>query len=240
MSIGFDNEKSPPGPTRNILGVFGLMRSTLMSANSVLRRPLVTLGQAMRPLAASLGNRLDQPQLRTANVSNMPRFISRYMTTLSDALEPLIDGIRSGFSASSDADAHRAVGRLEIRLELLVASYDEVRRASPELGDIEGWSLLIELYRDTLLQIKGWLDDIADILNDPITELERRGLPTKGEVNIPINLRPPEELEMLKRWVNQRTSGLKAASRTVRSPHQQSPSRGLWTGFGLGLLVGLD
>ena len=121
-----------------------------------------------------------------------------------------------------------------------VASYDEVRRASPKLADIEGCSLLIELYRDTLFQIKGWLDDIADILNHPITELERRGLPTKGEVNIPINLRPPEELEMLKRWVNQRTSGLKADSRTVRGPHQQSPSRGLWTGFGLGLLVGLD
>ena len=131
-----------------------------------------TLGQAIAPWRQVP---TDQPQLRTASIQH-----DFALTTLSHALRPLIDGIRSGFSASSDADVHRAVGRLEIRLELLVASYDEVRRASPKLGDIEGWSLLIELYRDTLLH-KGWLDDIGRSAPQKTRFLQKSAAPANAK-----------------------------------------------------------
>ena len=182
-----------------------------MSAEPTPLRLPAILGEAMRPLAATLKQALDQPVTPTVEAIDMLGFVSRHITTLAGLPKPLIDDIRSALAASSDADVHHAVGRLEVRLEHLMASYEEVRRADAEVEDIEGWSLLNGIYRDVLLQIKGWLDEIADTLTLPISELERRGLLTQGNVNIRVDLRAPNEMEDLTHWLDSRCAELDEA-----------------------------
>lgn len=200
-----------------------------------LPRPLVIFGEAVRPLAAALEQALDQPQTATVEVSDMLGFISRHITTFADLPGPLVDDISSAFSASSDAEVHRAVGRLEVRLEDLTSSYAEVCRADVQAEDIEGWSLLSEIYRDVLLQVKGWLDDIGDTLTLPIPELERRGLLTQGTVNVRVDLRAPNEMEDLTLWLDSRCDELGGAGQA-----DWSHLAALLAGAGLVWLFGGD
>ena len=208
-----------------------------MSVEPTLPPPLVIFGEAVRPLAAVLEQALDQPETPTVEVTDMLGFVSRHVTTLADLPGPLVDTISSAFAASSDADAHRAVGRLEVRLENLMASYDEVCRTDVEAEDIEGWYLLSQTYRDVMLQIKSWLDDIADTLTLPIPELERRGLLTQGNVNVRVNLRAPNEMADLTLWLDSRCDEL---DETGQSIWRRSHLAAFLTGAGLVWLFGGD
>lgn len=216
-----------------------------MSTEPILQWPLVIFAEAFAPLAEDTKRRMQRPQSQTAEVPDMPDFISRHVTLLGQAAGSLTKEVDRALQGTSDADVHRAIGRMEVHLERLLTGYDEVRRADPDGADLKGWSLLRDLYRDVLLIVQRWLDDVVDIANDPISGLERRGFSTQDNVTITLDLDPSiPMLEELVRWMEDRADEVEAwadlmdAAETSRSSHSMFWS--LAAAFGLGWWLGGD
>ena len=168
-------------------------------------------------------------------------FISSKTHALGVSVGALSDEIKQGFDGMSDADVHRAAGRLEVHIESLLASYEEVERASPAAEDFKGWSLLRGLYRDVLLRIQGWLEEIVDISRDPIDGLRRRGYSTRGTVTIRLEFNAHEpKLEDLCLWIEDQLDELEAAERSVSRKAGGSLFWWVAAAFGVGWLIGDD
>lgn len=103
---------------------------------------------------------------------------------------------------ATDAQVYRAVARLEARLERLLDDWDDVRSVRPDRTAERGWNLLVDIYRDLAEQVQGWLDELLEILEDPVAALERRGLANEEHVEIPLELtlEAPAAATALRHW----------------------------------------
>lgn len=212
-----------------------------MSTQPRLARPFVVFGQAILPLAENLRSRLERPPLEAVRVHDMLGFISSKTRTLGVTVGDLSNEIKQGSDGMSDADVHRAVGRLEVHIESLLASYEEVERASPTAEDFKGWSLLRGLYRDVLLTIQSWLEDIVDISRDPVDGLRRRGYSTQGTVTIRLEFDAHgPKLEELCLWIEDQVDELEAAERSASRKAGGSLFWWVAAAFGVGWLIGGD
>ena len=208
-----------------------------MSTEPNIKRSLVTFGEAARPLAASTKRRMRRPQPQTVEVPDIFDFISRHMRVLQNAADGICDQVDRIVEEPSDADVHSTVRHMNVHVGRLLTSYDEIRRANPDGADSPGWSLLRELYRDVLLQVQNWLDDVVDIVNEPVSGLEKRGLSNEDNVTITLNLGLSlPKANSLNRWTARRAAELKAASRV----DHVSILGGLATYFSLSSLFGND
>jgi hypothetical protein len=50
-------------------------------------------------------------------------------------------------------------------------------------------NLLAGAYRHPLNEVRDWLVELMAAIDDPFTALQRRGLPTTGQIEIPITLK---------------------------------------------------
>ena len=205
---------------------------------------MIILGEAFLPLAENTRHRMRRPQPQTVEVPDISDFISRHIRALRYAADGLCDGIDHAVEGPSDADVHRAVGRMEVHLEGLLAGYDEIRGANPDGADLRGWSLLRDLYRDVLLQVQNWLDDVVDIANDPVSGLERRGLSTQDNVTITLDLDAsrPKSKELI-RWMEDRADELEDRADELEAAERSKSRSILWplvAAFGLGWWLGDD
>ena len=84
--------------------------------------------------------------------------------------------------------------------------YDNVRCLQASDEDFEGWSILREIYEETLYQIRGWLDEVVDFLDDPVAGVKKRGLPADGSgvVNLDLVIKAPRQLNRLTSWSKRR------------------------------------
>ncbi len=168
-------------------------------------------------------------------------FISSKTRALAETVVALGHAINQDFEEMSDAEVHRAVGRLEVHIEHLLTSHDEIQRANPGPEDFEGWSLLSDLYRDVLLRIQRWLDDIVDISRDPIAGLKRRGYSTQGDVTIKLEFDAHErKLEELIYWIEDQLDEVEAAELSASRNAGRSLFWGVAAAFGAGWLIGND
>ena len=159
------------------------------------------------------------------------------MRVLQNESDSLCDQVDRIIKAGSDFDARRAVLHMNVHVGRLLTSYDAIRRAKPHGPDSRGWFLLRELYRDVLLQIQNWFDDVIDIVNDPVSGLERRGLSTEDDVSITLDMSSSlTRANALNRWTARRAAELKATSRA----DHVSILGGMATYFGLSSMFGKD
>lgn len=212
-----------------------------MAEESILPSSLVALGEALRPVALKLRTDMAREPLRTDREDDMLEFAWGHLGMIREDIQRIESEINDGLAVvDSPADAHRAVGRLEVRLERLLSRYHDVKSVSPSLDDAEGWSLVRDVYRRLLIEIRRWIDELVEVLDDPIAALKARGLPTEGRVEIPLTLTmtASPELERLIRWAEDRASD-------KEEEHQASRSTfGFWAlllaVFGLGWMFGDD
>ena len=50
----------------------------------------------------------------------------------------------------------------------------------PSPDDFEGWSLLVEIYEETLNQIRDYIAEVVEFLDDPVAGVRKRGIPADG------------------------------------------------------------
>ena len=87
-----------------------------------------------------------------------------------------------------DADVYRTVSRLAASVDDLLADYLGVRALRAFGTDAGARNLLDGVYRHTLVEIRDWIAELVDVLADPLAALGKRGLPTSGEVGLPVSL----------------------------------------------------
>ena len=228
-----------------------------MSKESVLPQPLIVLSEALQPISRKLRTCLNKPPGQPQRVLDIVEFLSHHLDMIADNVNALADEVNSGLGEvisdadAPDADVYRAVARMEVHLDGLLGGYDEVRQASCSVADRKVWSLLWETYRAVLNKVQDFIDELTRCLDDPVTALEKRGLPTEGEVVLPIEfrLRAPPQLDELNRWIRQKTSELEAANEAeIRGQAEEEAVAGigsnslvsLLAAFGLGWFFGGD
>lgn len=184
-----------------------------MRDEPVLPHRLKVLGMAMQSLLVKVERGINAPVYPVTPVSDMLDVIPKGLEPLRMAvfrLEARIQALMTDVVAresASDADVYRAVGGLEANLDDLIASYHGVCGLNARLADARAVVLMADVYRHTLFEVRDWLRTLVDALADPVGALRRRGLPTRGDVVIPITLRltPAPQLADLLQWAKERS-----------------------------------
>lgn len=183
-----------------------------MESESLLSPKLIALREAMGPVARSLRSRRQTAPPQTGYVRDMVELVSEHFDRLDHWTGDFADEIDDQLGPVSrdpdatDAQVYRAVARLEARLERLLDDWDDVRSVRPDRTAERGWNLLVDIYRDLAEQVQGWLDELLEILEDPVAALERRGLADEEHVEIPLTLtlEAPAAAKALRRWAEDR------------------------------------
>ena len=166
---------------------------------------MLALGRALRPTLANMSATLrSSPPLGgdVATIESVEDHLARLANACDDMVAK-VEELGQALAAGSDELAiHRAVGAFEAHLQVLRDGYMEVLAWGGAESARRGRDLLAEVYRDILTQIKDWIEEIVETVEDPLAAIKRRGLPTKGKVNLTIalTLDTPPELEELVRW----------------------------------------
>ena len=226
-----------------------------MNSGSILSRQTLALGECVRPIASKFRARMERRPNRSEQETDILSFVGNHLEQIQADIGRFVDEVNEIGELLEVADTpenavQRGAARMEICLERLLDDYDEVRRTVPGLADSEGCRLLETVYRDALLQIQGWLDDLIECLNDPMGALEKRGLALeKGKplpITLDLELGAPPSLTDLDRWIQQRADRLIAAeeAESIEASAHMSRRRtgclGLLATFGLGWWLGKD
>lgn len=209
-------------------------------------RAVTVLADALRPFVDRMEKRINEAPIYREWRDDVLEFTSRYLGKIGEDIQALTEDVNSELGGSlagesSDADAWRAASRLEMHIERLLDSYDDLRGSECDLYDEEGLSLLVEVYRDVLQQILGWLNEILEFADQPSVALRRRGLSAKGNVNfnIGLTLKAPYQMDSMVRWAEQRAAELAVPPPSLRV-HPGVAGLGLAAAFGLGWMFGRD
>ena len=224
-----------------------------MDSESILSRQTLALGECARPIASKLRRRMQSRPNRSERITDILSFVQNHLEQIGANVGQFTDELNQlgrlvAAADTPDNAVHRGSARMEIRLERLLDDYDEVRRANPGVADSEGSRLLEKVYRDTLHQIRDWLDDLIECLNDPMGALEKRGLVYEEGKPVPITLDldivPPPAMKDLERWAVQRGDGLineetaNSNEASGRLSRKGTGCLGLLATFGLGWWLG--
>ena len=220
-----------------------------MADSEVLPGPVVVLGDSLRPISGMLEARLNKAAPRPAGrCDDMLELVRRHLGRIEAHAGSLTDEVNGELGrvvapGVAEAEVWRAAARMEVRIEGVLADYDDVRRVQVDRDDAPGLTLLGEIYRDLLVQVASWLNRILDVVDDPVAAVRKAGLATEGRVvlTMELTLEPPEQLQSLVDWAEQRTERVLAAAQRHEEDGPASLwSRGyVWVAALLGALVGL-
>lgn len=194
-----------------------------MADEPVLPHRVTLLGEAMHPVWRKLEAQLDRPAVpATIPVYGMAGIVSRHLDELQTLVHGLADRTNALMSdvvsneSATDGDIHRVVGRFEAVVDDLLAGYRDVRALDAYGRDAEARDLLARIYRHTLVEIRRWLDELVEALADPMAVSRRRGLPTAGQVELPLalTLTAVPDLAALSQWIGQAPGALAADGRS--------------------------
>lgn len=145
-----------------------------------------------------------------------------------------LDYLLGGDAAA--AEVFSSVGRIEVILNHTRRNLNEVRtwRDDPKADVVRG--LLAGMYRHLLDQIRGMLREITEALREPVAALERRGLPTTGEIPLRFKfvITDSPQRDDLEAWLEREERGETWLERQER---RQEGSGGAWGCLGAVLLA---
>ena len=207
-------------------------------------RPLIVLGEDFRLMAEELGMRMDETPLETGTVSNIFDLVDEHMELLADHVGAFCEEISEGLGRlTHEPDEHfqGVASRLNSELEGILDGYDDLRRLEPSHEDFEGWSLLVEIYEETLFQIQLWLKEVVEFLDDPVAGVKKRGIPADGSgaVNLHLEMKAPRQMNALTRWLKRRGRDVTASQEEAwaleqRRVHRQRLVLGSLIGWWIG------
>ena len=125
------------------------------------------------------------------------------------------------------ADACRAAGRLEQVLSEFVDGYQEVKASHADPETSEGRALLLGVYRHHIGELCGWLEELVQVIADPVSAANKRGLPLTAnvEISVTLNMTSPPEMTKLNHLA-QRLKIKRAPVFESAPRYEPPPSRG--------------
>ena len=216
-----------------------------MSTNVTLLPGVAELGEALRPLLLKLQAQMHTPVRRDLPVSDVAGEVADHLGEMDDTVSDLaakVDSLGELLSREGPiAGIHRAAGGLEVYLDTLLTRYSEVRRWRADTSDQHARRLLAGAYRHLLTELRDWMDELIETIDDPLAAVRRRGLPTGGSVEIPLTLTLTEapQLAELHDWLESELLG--AGSYGLQPAPTEKPGLGFLgtvaavaLGFGIG------
>ena len=185
-----------------------------MTDTIVVPHRLQVLGQALKPVWKNLKERLERPSVTNVPVHGIIDVVSDHLGYLQGAISPLarrIDDLMSDVVSNEgveDSEVYQAVGRFEAPLDDLVGHYQEARSLAAFGGESEARDYLVAVYRHSLVQVRDWLKELVDALEDPVSAARARGIPIEGQVELPFTLTMTSapELDRLSAWLSRQSS----------------------------------
>lgn len=179
-------------------------------AEAVVLARLKRIGGAMRPTLVALHEELRAPGKLGWFPPNVKTEMSRHLDGLprfDKRIERAGEQWRRAISAMEvdEEEADKAVARVARCVGQVLAAYREARCLNASGRFVRGRDLLALNYRQTLNQLEQWLLTTVEILEDPLAECERRGLPGNGRVLLLPELRltvPPAD-QQLADWLEE-------------------------------------
>ena len=204
-------------------------------------RPLIILGEEFRPMVDGLLMRMDETPFETGGVFDIHDLIDKHLELLAHHVSAFGEEVSDGLGRLThepDEYFHGVASRMNMELEDILAGYDDLRGLKANHDDYEGWSLLVEIYEETLFQIHDWLQEVVEFLDDPLAGVKKRGIPADGSgtVKLHLEMTPPRQLNRLTRWLQRRGHDLKAAQEQAWAEDRRRAHR---TGLAVGSLLGL-
>ena len=205
-------------------------------------RPLIILGEEFRLMVDVLHMRMDETPFETGSVFDIFDLVDEHLELLTRHVGAFCEEVSNGLGRLThepDAYFHGVASRMNIELEGILIGYDNLRGQKASDDDFRGWSLLVEIYEDTLFQIHDWLEEVVEFLDDPLAGVKKRRIPADGSgaVKLQLEMRPPRQMNRLTRWLERRGYDLKAAQEAAWAAEDQR--RAHRTGLVVGSLLGL-
>ncbi|TXT22775.1 MAG: hypothetical protein FD134_2396 [Gallionellaceae bacterium] len=186
-----------------------------------LPRHLQIFLEAVRPVRSRLYGALEQRVARGVEPLDFPGclydlfgVLERFAQNLDCIVNDRIGKVVQRNDVSKD-EILGAVRDFERELDSLLSAYQSVRALKVCGDDALARGLMEEVYLHLLHQIRGWLDELVEVLSDPLGSIKKRGLPTSGYVEIPINLTltPAPQFAKLAAWANAQREKIGARTR---------------------------
>jgi len=211
-----------------------------MNDELVMPHRVTIMGMAMRPVLRKLMGQINQPHVVCAPDGNMIELVIHYLGLLQIHVTHLKTGIDALMSdvventRASDSAVQTAVNRFDAALVDMAQDYRSIGGLALKGEDLAGRDLLAGIYRHTLQEVARWLADLTAAIADPLAALVRLGLPTTGDITLPLTLKmtPAPQTAALVRW---------GRSRTAYLPPEDQRRMGFWQFAGnvtLGAVLG--
>lgn len=185
------------------------------TAGVVLSPRMHVLAEALRLLHARLRKRLAEPRVSDPAVPiwvGMAEAVVQADDACTNAALQLaseIDALGGVFSANEgEASILAAVRRLEVPLDALLCSRDEVRGWDVPPSYKQARDRLEDNHLHHLSTFRKWLDELFEAVADQVAARRARGLPMSGDVVLRMEfiLTEPPESAALQKWVERRTA----------------------------------
>jgi hypothetical protein len=203
---------------------------------------VIRVGSALRPLLQRLAADMEAPVRPMVAIPAMDDRVQLHLDRLRDALTRLADACNALMTdvvandLDGDAQVSWAVSRLAHGIDALLAGRREIRGLNVPWPHAQARDLLAGVYHHHLTEVRDWMGELLDAIDDPEAALRRRGLPTQGVVDLPITLTftPAPQLHRLADWLDRR-----AAERGDSAAVEPKPAWWRKVGaFGIGWAVG--
>lgn len=178
-----------------------------MSEESILPRHLITLRDALQPLLRRLRDCEAPEAIRPMPIGafHPASSVAYRLPLLESALQQLtayINGPLARLVAAREAsttEVYRVAGGLESAVDPLLHGRADAHTLAHRHAS--GGDSLVEVYDHFLGELRDWLSAIDEVLRKPVAALRRRGLPTTGQVTLPLMLEfsTPPALHELRR-----------------------------------------
>lgn len=213
------------------------------------RQALGIVGNEFRLMVKKIDRRMDDAPATTGVVYSIFDLVDEHLSLLVDCVEDFTDAVSEAHRmATNERDDHyqRVSYRMNAELDGILDGHDDLRSLNANDDVYEGWSLLVEVYEETLIQIRDWLEEVAECYEDPVAALRKRGLPTDGSepINLSLVMKAPRQLKRLTRWQQRHGRQLAIAiaedEAWAREQRRSAHRTGLIAGSMIGWWLGKD
>ena len=170
----------------------------------VLPPQVVILGEALVPVARGARQAMTRRVRSSGHEFVTLEDLSRHMGVIQQALthlSPRLDGLMTDVIHREGAEVveiGRSVGRLEQVLSEFVDGYLEAKSSHAGTEASEARSLILGVYRHHIREICDWLEDLVEVIANPSSAIQRRGIAAVANVELTVALKMTSPPEMAK------------------------------------------
>jgi hypothetical protein len=170
----------------------------------VLPPQVVLLGEALAPVARSARQAMTRRVRSSGHEFETLADLSRHMGVIQQSLthlSPRLDGLMTDVIHKEGAgaiEAGRAAGRLEQVLSEFVDGYLDAKASHAGTEASEARSLILGVYRHHIREICEWLEDLVEVIANPASAIQKRGIAAAANVDLTVALNMTSPPEMAK------------------------------------------